>query len=69
MKKESDLHYFYLWTVKIIQKSEDHNFGTEHARNVKFVSKCAVLDTLPYSTNNSILTKVDLGPFGNELSI
>ena len=52
--------------VKIIQKSEilqkiqeiaeDHNFGTKHARNVKFVSKCAVLGTLPYSTNNSIST-------------
>ena len=51
------------YSVKLVQKSEIfrknpeiadlHNFGTECARNVKFVSKCAVLDILPYSTNNS----------------
>ena len=48
MKKEPDLHYFYLQVVKIVEKSEnlrkipntfdDHNFGTEYAKNVKFVS-------------------------------
>ena len=57
MKKESDLHYFYLEMVIFVQKSEifwkipeiadDHNFGTEYARDMKFVSKCVVLDTLP----------------------
>ena len=48
--------------VKIVQKfeifwkipeiDEDHNFEIEYARNVKFVSKCAIADTLLYSTNN-----------------
>ena len=42
---------------KIPEITDDHNFGTENVRNMKFVSKCAVLDTLLYSTNNSILTK------------
>ena len=61
--------------VKIVQKSasfrkiteivEGHNFGTEYARNVKFVSQCAVLDTLLYSTNNSILVKSEFRPFWN----
>ena len=37
--------------------ADDHNFGTEYARDMKFVSKCVVLDTLLYSTNNSISTK------------
>ena len=64
---------FLLKTVKIVQKSEifqkipeiaeEHNFGTEYARNVKFVSKCAVLDTLPYSTSNSISIKSGFRPF------
>ena len=48
--------------LKIPEIADDHNFGTEYARNVKFVSKCAVLDTL-HSTNNSILTKSGLRPF------
>ena len=57
MRKESDLLYFYLKTVKIVEKSEifwkvpeiaeDHNFRTEYATNVKFVSRCAVLDFQP----------------------
>ena len=50
---------------KIPEIAEDHNFGTEYARNVKFVSKCADLDTLLYSTNNSILTKSGFRPFWN----
>ena len=61
--------------------ADDHNLGTKYARDMEYVSKCVVLDTLRYSTNNSILTKsssmisryhttkVDLGPFGNELFI
>ena len=32
--------------------ADDHNSGTEYARDMKFVSKCVVLDTLMYSTNN-----------------
>ena len=75
MKKESYLHYCYFKTVKIVQKfkifrkfleiAEDHTFGTEYARNLKFVSNCAVLDTLPCSTNNSISTKSGFRPFWN----
>ena len=53
--------------AKISEIDDDHNFGTKYARNMKFVSKCAVLDTLPYSTNIQFRPKVDLGPFGNEL--
>ena len=37
--------------------ADDHNSGTEYAGRMKFVSKCVVLDTLLYSTNNSISTK------------
>ena len=37
--------------------ADDHNSGTKYARDMKFVSKCVVLDTLLYSTNNSISTK------------
>ena len=65
-KKESEV------TVKIVQKSkifrkiseiaDDHNFGTEFARNVKFEVKCAVFDTILDTTTNSISTKMDLGP-------
>ena len=40
-----------------------HNSGTEYSRDMKFVSKCVVLDTLPYSTYNSILTKSGFMPF------
>ena len=64
-------------TVNIVQKSkifrktqeiaDDHYFGTEYARNVKFELKCAVLDTLLDTTTNSISTKMDLSPVGNEL--
>ena len=55
-KKKSDLHYFHLQAVNFVQKSEifrkfseiadDHNSGTEYARDMKFVSKCVVLNTL-----------------------
>ena len=64
---------FYLQTINLIQKSEifrnfpeiadDHNSGTEYARDIKFVSICVVLDTLLYSTNNSISTKSGFRPF------
>ena len=54
---------------KIPEIADDHNFETECAKDMKFVSKCVVLDTLLYSTNNSIRPKVDLGPIGNELFI
>ena len=37
---------------KILEITDDHNFGTQYARDMKFVSKCVVLDTLLYSTNN-----------------
>ena len=43
--------------------ADDHNSGTEYARDMKFVSKCVVIDTLLYSTNNSISTKSGFGPF------
>ena len=55
---------------KILEIVDDHNFGTEYVRDMKFVSKCAVLDTLLYYTNNAISTKSEfIGPFGNELFI
>ena len=54
---------------KFQEIADDHNSGTECARNMKFASKCVVLDTLLYSTNNSISTKSWLRPFGNELFI
>ena len=38
-----------------LENADDHNLGTKHATYMKFVSKCIVLDTLVYSTNNSIL--------------
>ena len=67
MKLESDSQHCYLQTHTIVKKSkkfwknlkiaQDHNLETEYARNVQFVSNCAVLDTLPYSTNNSISTE------------
>ena len=67
---------FLLTKVKIVQKirkipeiTNDHNFGTEYARTMKLESQCAVLLTLLYFINNSISTKMDLGPFGNELFI
>ena len=28
-----------------LEIADDHNFGTEYARDMKFVSKCVVLDT------------------------
>ena len=59
--------------VNFVQKSEifrkfpeiadDHNSRTEYARDMKFVSKCVVLDTLLYSTNNSISIKSGFRPF------
>ena len=48
---------------KIPEIADDHNFETEYARNMKFVSKGIVLDTLLYSTNNSISTKNGFRPF------
>ena len=50
---------------KIPEIAEDHNFGTEYAKNVKLGSQCAVLDTLLYSTNNSISTKSGFRPLWN----
>ena len=65
--------FFYLQTVNFVQKSkifqkfpeiaDDHNSGTKYARDMKFVSKCVLLDTLLYSTDNSILTKSGFRPF------
>ena len=46
-----------------LEIADDHNFGTEYARDMKFVSKCVVLDTLLYSTNKSISTKSGFRPF------
>ena len=43
--------------------ADDHSFGTEYARDMKFMSKCVLLDTLLYSTNNSISTKSGFRPF------
>ena len=37
----------------------------DYAINVTFVSKCAVLGTLPCFTNNSISTKSGFRPFWN----
>ena len=48
---------------KIPEIADNHSFGTEYARDMKFVSKCVVLDTLLYSTNNSISTKHGFRPF------
>ena len=48
---------------KIPEIADDHSFRTDYAREMKFVSKCVVLDTLLYSTNNSILTKSGFRPF------
>ena len=36
---------------KIPEIADHHNFGTEYVRDIKFVSKCVVLDALPYSTD------------------
>ena len=47
--------------------SDDHNFGTGYARNLKFTSKRAVLDTIHILPKTQFRPKVDLGPFGNEL--
>ena len=35
---------------QIMEIANDHNFGSEYARNLKFVLECAVLITLLYST-------------------
>ena len=70
----------YLQTVNFVQKSEiflkfpeiadDHNFGTEYARDIKLVSKCVALDTLYcILLITQFRPNVDLGPFGNELFI
>ena len=48
---------------KLPEIADDHNSGTEYARDMKFVSKRVVLDTLLYSTNNSISTKSGFRPF------
>ena len=48
---------------KIPEIAKDHNFGTEYARDMKFASKCVVLDTLLYFTNNSISAKSGFRPF------
>ena len=80
-KKESDLYhlyYFLLTHSRLVQKfekfgkipeiAEDHNFGTEYAKNVEFVSKYAVLDTLPrILLITQFRPNVDLGPIGNQL--
>ena len=42
---------------KIRETADDHNFGTEYARFLKLTLKCAVLNTLTYSTKYSISTK------------
>ena len=42
--------------------ADDHNSGTQYAREVKFELKYVVLDTLLYSTNNSISTKKGFRP-------
>ena len=36
----------YSKILNFTENAEDHNFGTEHARNVTFLSKCAVLYTV-----------------------
>ena len=36
---------------KIPENSDDHDLETKYARNVKFGSKSAVLDTIQYFTN------------------
>ena len=36
--------------------ADDHDFGTAHARNLIFASKCVFLDILSHCTNNSIST-------------
>ena len=46
-----------------LEIAEGHNSGTEYAKDMKFVSKCVVLDTLLYSTNNPISTKSGFKPF------
>ena len=48
---------------KFPEIADVHNSGTEYARDMKFVSKYVVWDTLRYSTNNSILTKSGFRPF------
>ena len=63
--------------VKIVRKSEIfrkipeiadvHNFRTEYARNMKFVSKCVVWIFYRILLITQFRPKVDLGPFGNEL--
>ena len=40
---------------KIPEITDDHDFGTENVRDMNFVSKCVVLDTLLNSTYNSTL--------------
>ena len=54
---------------KILEITDDHNFGTKYARDMKFVSKYVVwiLYCIPLITQ--FRPKVDLGPFGNELFI
>ena len=37
-----------------LEIADSHIFGTEYARDMKVVSKYVVLDTLLYSSNNSI---------------
>ena len=73
-KKESDLHYLYLKTLKIVKKSEIFlkflEIAEEHTfRSVNFLSNCAALDKILYFT---IITqfrpKFDLGRFENELT-
>ena len=56
-----------------LEIADDHNFWTEYARDLKFVSmsKCVILDTLGYYIPliTQFRPKVDLVPFGNELFI
>ena len=71
--KKNQIYITFTKTFEIVQKSEifrknpeiadSHNFGTEYASDMKIVSKCVVLDTLLYSTNNSISTKSGFRPF------
>ena len=60
-----------IFTYKIVHKSknfwkiqkiiDEHKFGTKYARAMKLVSKCAILGTLSYFTNNSFWPKVKGG--------
>ena len=49
--------------LEIPEIADDHNFRTEYAKNMKFVSKSAVLVTVLYSINNQILAKSGFRPF------